>query len=83
MFAPSAPQQTLEVVVMCPVSHMVLAVGVEDALYAVEQLHIFDERRMPAGVLDALMFHEAEVVPITQQLAQSLGRDALTASRHP
>jgi hypothetical protein len=49
-------------------------VGIEDALYPVEQF-LADERFMPAAVLDALVGDPAEVVAVPQQRAQGLDRD--------
>jgi hypothetical protein len=63
---PGTPQHALEVVVVGPCPSSQARMGVEHLLHPPEQLGT-NKRLVPARALDALVFNEAEVVPIAQQ----------------
>lgn len=71
--AASAPQRALEVVVVDPLPGPAPAVERKHPLYPVEQVRRY-QRRMPAGVLLALVLHDAQVVPIRQDVVELVER---------
>ncbi|WP_232234967.1 MULTISPECIES: hypothetical protein [Frankia] len=71
------PDQTLQVVIMSPVPRAGPPLGVQHPLYPVEEL-LGDQRLVPPLVLLAVVADVAEVVAVTQHLANLVDRDRAT-----